>query len=359
MPSQNPLPLSRNAFSMLRSLPSVVVLAACSTSHPAGDSASVPSQVESTLGAAPAAAPSDIAASAELERPLELDPPRTLAGTGIRVALPKGARRFGRELTFRLGRQPDAITLTLANQATTQAAKETLERAVQIFGKRKDFTTSDPVYELEGTPGRFAAFGVMSKGRLGNIDRDMPGLLSFHQQEAHGLFLLAAFPDSERKLVERVAQSLEVDSKATLHPAEVAGLNLEVPAGYAMRRDQLHPIIVLPEGATFAPGQPSLDIRVAGPNRTAKLLEDMVWIFGGDPSTLDCKLPPADAPQATPWHQTCSFPGRGPFRVRVDAMEDAYGGLVAAVTTPDGAATHEGAFTEMVENLELVAPPEL
>lgn len=308
----------------------------------------------------------------------ELEPSRVLAGTGIQVALPKGAVRAGRTLTFKVPGKSALFALSHSRSGSPPLVA--VKQAAKVYGLKQEFAATGEAFELSQAPQRFAIAGDMSEDMLGERASGLAGLIAARNEAEHLFFLRASFLPSERQLVEAVARSIDIQPDAALEPLKVHGLKLQIADGYELKPGQLNPIVVLPKGAAHVSGEPNLDIRVTDAGHVAELFDDVVAKFKADPAQVACEPPVTKDPRgvaATYRHQVCRFAsGQGPYHVRTDALEDGNGGVVAIVTEPDAAqpaaateqpsaagqpssAEHRAAFEQMVSTLRLGDVPTL
>lgn len=308
----------------------------------------------------------------------ELEPSRVLAGTGIRVALPKGAVRAGRTLTFKVPGQSALFALSHSRSGSPPLVA--VKQAAKVYGLKQEFAATGEAFELSQTPQRFAIAGDMSEDMLGERGSGLAGLIAARNEAEHLFFLRASFLPSERQLVEAVARTIDIQPDAALEPLKVHGLKLQIADGYELKPGQLNPIVVLPKGAAHVSGEPNLDIRVTDAGHVSELFDDVVAKFKADPAQVACEPAVTKDPRgvaATFRHQICRFAsGQGPYHVRTDVLEDGNGGVVAIVTEPDAvqpaaateqpsaegqpsSAEHRAAFEQMVSTLRLGDVPAL
>jgi hypothetical protein len=290
---------------------------------------------------------------------LELQPARILPGTGLAVALPKGAVRPGRPLTFSL---PDrALAFTLSHSESTLSAKAAVDSAAHVFGLMEEFSKRGDAWVLSQSPLRAAVTGEANKDMFGTPATGLAGLIAAHSDGGRLFFLRASFKEQDRSAVESVARSIQLHPTEALDPLGVHGLSMKLLDGYTLKPGQLEPY-VMPSGETPREGLASLDLRIAGPGKVTDLFEELLKIFEADAPKTQCE--PAEEVPATGSalkyrHQTCVFDtSRGPYRVRTDLLEDAQGGVVSVMTRPKAGAEQQiAAMEEMVATLRLKALP--
>ncbi|HEX2730059.1 MAG TPA: hypothetical protein VHM70_00585 [Polyangiaceae bacterium] len=301
----------------------------------------------------------------------ELLPPRLLAGTGIEVALPKGATRVGRFVAFELpGTTPTLISV--AHQITGSNAKEAVERGATVLGAREELLVEGESYALSNAPERMAMFGKSRKDPLGRVVSEQAGVFAAESESSQVVFLRASFPAARRSLVESVASSIRVNPEAALEPLKVYGIEIQAPPGYDFKQHQLHPLVWLPAGQQQAPATgPSLDLRVAGPGQTAALFEELLGMLAGKTPSSECTAALSGIASGSSAstgvsssgaaRQFCEFISLGKdYRVRLDAFSDELGGVVAITRLPlSGAEEAETTLANALNSLRLVTPAPL
>jgi hypothetical protein len=249
---------------------------------------------------------------------------RVLGGTGIRLALPPGTERVGRELLFRIPGQGGngTIWVRLDRRVRTvdEPAVDAAERVASFLVMSNEFVAKEPAKDeaaKDGPAKDVAAKGAPAKGEatkgepakaeaadisevpdlaalwgttpanvLGDAPEQPGVVVASRAVEGSRVFLRASFPEAERSRVEQIAKSLDIEDAAKIDALAVHGIELgPLPSGYELAVGQLAPLWVFPPdqaqpfvGATF-------ELRAFGPGQLDAQIDSALKTLRGERSS--------------------------------------------------------------------------
>lgn len=314
---------------------------------------------------------------------------RVLAGTGVRLALPAGTERVGRELLFRMPVQSGTgttwIRLDRRVRTVDEPASSAAGRVASFLAMANEFVANGEPADLGEVPDLAAQWGTTPANVLGDAPEQPGVVVASRAVDGNRVFLRASFPEAERSRVEQIAKSLDIEDDAKIDALAVHGIELgPLPEGYELAAGQLAPLWVFPPeksqpfvGATF-------ELRVFGPGQLEAQIDSALKALRGERSSC---MNGADAIEgAVKLTGAASSPGRKPQdgavteatgvqrrsckfevprgedgknHVRLDGFQDAQGAVIAVSLAPEDQPQHSAAFDQIIRSIRLVAPATL